>query len=365
MAAHTLNSVYVTFDLLIPDTGAGKVALHEIESLKRVSNLRQVISRENLTALIHYDFNPFLADYFAADLLRGPVDIAHLSCSPGNAIVNKLDVKPVTAGTGKVKVLVNMPAHDLKLSIEEHERLYGPGSYPFKHNTDPYLWDLLTKHTRTRADVIITPSTRSAKWIKETLNPKGRIAVIPHGHNLPAKVEPIRENFVAGYLGVFGPDKGLIYLIMAWSHLNLRDAYLLFAGDCGQYVKPYIDSLSGGGGIFKLAGRVQNVSDFYNDISVYVHPAVTDGFGMEVPEAMAHGRPVIVTEGTGSSDCVEHEKEGFVVPIRDPKSIADCIQYFKDNPNQVKVMGERAREKAKKYSWEVIEKKYVKLYESL
>lgn len=375
------SSIYVTFDHIREDTGAGQVCLHEIKALKSVTDLKQVICKSappldvpvKILEVDKYypEVNPFLWDYFASALINGYTlapetftisdklesPIAHLSCSPGNAIASKLPLF--------TKVLVNMPAHDLKLSIEEHERLYGSGTYPFKHNTDPYLWDLLTKHTQTRADVIITPSTRSAKWIKETLKPKGRIEVIPHGHNPPGKVEPLHENFVAGYLGVFGPDKGLVYLIMAWSHLNLQDAYLLFAGDCGQYVKPYIDSLSGGGGIFKLAGRVQNVSDFYNDISVYVHPAVTDGFGMEVPEAMAHGRPVIVTEGTGSSDCIEHEKEGFVVPIRDPKSIADCIQYFKDNPDQIKIMGQRAREKAKKYSWEVIEKKYVELYESL
>ena len=362
------SSLYVTFDHIREDTGAGQVCLHEVKALKSCTELKQVICKSAspldvpvkiLEAEKYYpEVNPFLWDYFAAQLVRKPVDIAHLSCSPGNAIISKLDCI-------SSKVLVNMPAHDLKLSIEEHERIYGQGSYPFRHNTDSYLWDLLTRHTRFRADVVITPSTRSAKWISKNLDPKGRIEVIPHGHNPPDKVEPIRENFVAGYLGAFGSDKGLVYLIMAWSHLNLQDAYLQFSGDCGQYVKPYIDCLSEGRGMFKLTGRVQNVSDFYNNISVYVHPAVSDGFGMEVPEAMAYGRPVIVTEGTGSSDCVEDGKEGFIIPIRDPKMLAEKIQWFKDNPDQIKVMGERAREKAKKYSWEVIEKKYVQLYESL
>ena len=352
------TSLYVTFDQIRSDTGAGKVCTREIKALKSCTELRKIISAEEIDcATKHYGVNPFLWDYFAAQLVEEPVDIAHLSCSPGNAIAAKLPAS--------TKVLVNMPAHDLKLSIEEHERLYGVGSYPFRHNTDPYLWGLLTKHTRERADVVITPSTRSAEWIRENLKPKGMIQVIPHGTEIPADVAPLPEKFTVGYLGSFGPDKGLLYLVMAWSHLNLPDSELLFAGDCGQHLPPYIEAFSKGKGKHRLLGRVQNVSDFYNACSVTVFPSVTEGFGIGVLESLAHGRPVITTEGTGSSDCVTDGKDGFIVPIRDPKALAEKIQWFKDNPGEVKVMGERAREKAKKYSWEQVEKQYHELYSSL
>jgi len=36
-----------------------------------------------------YGFNPFLMDYFAADIAEKR-DFAHLSCSPGNALLNKV-----------------------------------------------------------------------------------------------------------------------------------------------------------------------------------------------------------------------------------------------------------------------------------
>lgn len=275
------SSVYITFDYVSLETGAGKVCIHEIEALKRSTNLKTVISKEHISKHIdqHYPFNPFLYDYFAADLVNGPVDMAHLSCSPGMAILNKLRPK---------RSLVNIVAHDLKTSIEEHKRIFGD-NYPYIHNVDPYLHKALLKHAK-KADVVLTPSKGSAKWIKENIGPK-RIEVIAHGCDLPEKVEPIPEEFKAGYLGVFGPDKGLIYLLMAWDHLDYKDAEFLFAGDCGVSLKAVIPALTDNNPRYRLLGRIPDVSEFYNSISILVQPTVTEGFGMTVPEAMIHCVP--------------------------------------------------------------------------
>jgi len=62
---------------------------------------------------------------------------------------------------------------------------------------------------------------------------------------------------------------------------------------------------------------------------------------------------------------VDDGKDGFIVPIRDPKSIADKLQYFKDNPTEIKIMGQRARMKTEKYSWTKIEQRYAKIYQEL
>lgn len=349
------SSIYVTFDRIGKNLGAGEICLHEIEALKRATDLKKVISREDIDERIgkHYPFTPFTYDYFAADLAE-PADIAHLSCSPGMALLNK--IRPE-------KSLVNIVAHNLKLSIEEHERIYGKGTYPFVHNTDPYLHKALLKHAE-RADVVITPSEGSEKWIRKNINPK-RVEVIPHGCDLPEKVEPIPNEFKAGYLGAWGPDKGITYLLMAWDHLNYKDAEFIFAGDCGELLKSIIPSLTRNNPRYRLQGRVPDVSTFYNSISVLVHSSVTEGFGMTVLEAMAHGRPVVVTEGTGSSYLVEDGKEGFVIPIRDPAAIAEKIDYLKRNPDQIKAMGQRARRKAERYSWGNVEGQYRELYSSL
>jgi len=349
-----MKSIYVTFDNITQETGAGKVCHHEIEALKRVTELETVISRKDIDERIgkYYPFNPFTYDYFAADLAKH-ADLAHLSCSPGIALLNKIKPK---------KTLVNIVAHDLATSIEEHGRIMGT-TYPFAHNTDPYLHKTLLKHAAL-ADVVLTPSEGSARWIKENIEAK-RIEVVPHGCDLPENVAPIPEEFKAGYLGVWGPDKGLIYLILAWNSLNYKNVEFVFAGDCGESLAIMMPGLIDTGSRYKILGRVPDTTPFYDSLSVYVQVSVTEGFGMPVLEAMAHGRPVIVTEGTGASFLVEDGEDGLVIPIRNPRAIADSLDYLKNHPEEAVRMGDRARKKAEAFTWDKIERRYSEIYESL
>ena len=351
------SSVYVTFDELNPNSGAGTVCLHELEALKKVSDMAQIISQKDLGALKHYQFNPFIADYFAARAYSGPegVDLLHLSCSPGLALLDRIRPR---------HYVVNCPAHDLKTSIEEHESYYGKGSYSFVHNTDSVLHELLLRHAK-YADAMITPSTSSARWIKENIQPK-RIEVISHGCDIPDTISPLPAEFRVGYLGAFGPDKSLHLLLLAWKYFS-GNGKLVFGGSCKDGVLWLANQM----GIqltpdrYELTGWVKNISDFYNNISVYCQVSASEGFGIETIEAMAAGRPVIVSSGAGSADAVTDGVDGFVVPARDPKALLDKLIFFRDNPGKIAEMGVKAREKAKEYSWEMVEQKYIQFYKGI
>ncbi len=80
---------------------------------------------------------------------------------------------------------------------------------------------------------------------------------------------------------------------------------------------------------------------------------------------MAHSKPVVVSSGAGASDLVEDGVEGFVTPPRDPKAIASAVDYFFENPSEIKRMGENARRKAERYAWSRIEEMYVELYSTV
>ena len=45
-----------------------------------------------------------------------------------------------------------------------------------------------------------------------------------------------------------------------------------------------------GGGNIYLRGAVEDVSEVYDNCSLFVQPSASEGFGIEVLEAMAHGR---------------------------------------------------------------------------
>jgi glycosyltransferase involved in cell wall biosynthesis len=92
----------------------------------------------------------------------------------------------------------------------------------------------------------------------------------------------------------------------------------------------------------------------------------SEGFGIEVLEAMAHGRPVIVSSGAGAADVVKDAVDGFVVPPRDPDAISAKIDVFRGiGPWNPKEMGAQARIKAEQYSWDKVRQRYVEVWKDV
>ena len=66
------------------------------------------------------------------------------------------------------------------------------------------------------------------------------------------------------------------------------------------------------------------------------------GLGLVMAEAMACGCPVISSTNCGGDDLYTDGVEGFVVPIRDAKAIADRMQMLADQPELRREMGAAA-----------------------
>jgi len=333
-----VKSVFCTTATISQDSGGGVVSYHELEALKSISDVELTLTRNDVLPQAYQSFDvPFLNDYFASLKIEGlNVDIAVFNGNPWGSTAKKL--KPA-------KIIADVPAHNLEQSIEEFHRL--GLKYNYAHMTDPYLWSCYTEHIRI-ADVVLCPSKMSAEYITKKLDLKNRVAVIPHGCTLPSETKPLPETFTVGHVSVNGPDKGQIYLVNAWNGLQLNNAKILLAGYGTEHW----------GGL----GHIGDVRSIYEQCSIYVQPSVTEGFGISLLEAMAHGRAVIATEGCGASELIEDGKEGFVIPIRSPEKIAEKIQWFHDNPSEIKRMGQNARVTAEKYSWSIIEGGYAKLF---
>jgi len=348
-------SLYCTGDSIGTETGGGIVTKNELEALKSVSEVGLVLERDSIIpSRFQQPDSPFLYDYFALEQIWDRhFDIAHFYSGTFTFTVKHLKEK----GT---KVSYTGAAHDREASIAEFLKLVG--NYPWAHIRDDNLWRIFVEGYRL-ADVVIGPSIKSA----ELLRSYGcqNAVVIPHGTNLPKNVEPIPDRFDVGYLGAIGPDKGVLYLLQSWAMLNYSDSRLILAGSDTGTLEPLIREIAGEGQ-FVLLGRVASPSDLYNACSVYCQPSVTEGFGIEVLEAMAHGRPVVVSEGAGASDLVEDGVTGFIVPIRSPEAIAEKINQLKGLPSyELAEMGQKARNKAENYTWEKIRKRYAQLFSTL
>lgn len=263
-----------------------------------------------------------------------------------------------------IKMTYTCVMHNREISIKEHEYLFGENSFPYKHIKDRQLYQLYVVDSIKNIDIVITPGNAP----KQSLLEEGaeKVEIIPHGCNIPEnnKIKPLPKEFRIGYLGAYGPDKGIRYLINAWESLNYQESTLIFAGTKSESLEPFIRRFTPHAR-YHLTGFISYVEDFYNYISIYIQPSATEGFGMETIEAMSYGRPVIVSSGAGSADCVANGENGFVVPGRNAEAIAEKIKYFKNHPEEIERMGKNARQKSFNYSWDNVKQRYINTWKNL
>ena len=103
-----------------------------------------------------------------------------------------------------------------------------------------------------------------------------------------------------------------------------------------------------------------------------MQPSATEGFGCEVLEAMAHGRPVLCSAGAGSQDVIpEHwrfrpgDVEGLVESIRYMRNVGNCGEWGSADEGRTAITPGWIRERAASYTWDKIRARYVVLWKGM
>lgn len=84
---------------------------------------------------------------------------------------------------------------------------------------------------------------------------------------------------------------------------------------------------------------------------VFVFPSLFEGFGLVVTEALSQGLPVITTSHTCGPDVLTEGEDGFIVPIRDPRAIAEKLELLHRDRERLAAMSVAARKKAEALTW--------------
>ena len=96
-------------------------------------------------------------------------------------------------------------------------------------------------------------------------------------------------------------------------------------------------------GIVKFWGKLSDVRPAIAESSVYVLPSYREGTPRTVLEAMAMGRAIITTNAPGCKETVVDGVNGFLVPVKAVKQLADTMEKFILEPNLVIEMGKASR----------------------
>ena len=80
-------------------------------------------------------------------------------------------------------------------------------------------------------------------------------------------------------------------------------------------------------------------------MDLYVHPALMEGFGIAVLEAMAMSKPVVATMAGGLPEIVQDGETGVLVPPGDHDSLAKTVVQLLADPTKRSALGKAARDR--------------------
>jgi len=170
------------------------------------------------------------------------------------------------------------------------------------------------------------------------------------------------------YVGKLIYYKGIEYLLWAFSKLATDDAGLIVVGR--GHEEAALRQLADKLGVSKRVAFLGTVPEpilpsIYSSADVVVLPSISrrEAFGIVLLEAMASGKPVIASDIPGVRDVVDDGRTGYLVPPRDPASIARALTHILSEPKIARRLGAEARAKATRYyDWNTISITYEKIY---
>lgn len=203
------------------------------------------------------------------------------------------------------------------------------------------------------ADFIVVPSEFARRSFLEMGTAPQKVVKIVLGVNLELfRPLPKRDAvFRVIFVGSVSINKGVHYLLRAFSELALPNSELVLVGPATGEIKPVLNRFRGR---FRHVGGVpqHKLAAYYSQGSVFAIMSLTEGLAMVQPQAMACGLPVICTTNTGGEDIVRDGKDGFVIPVRDTEALKEKIIFLYENPDVREQMSRSARQRvAEGFSW--------------
>lgn len=199
-----------------------------------------------------------------------------------------------------------------------------------------------------------------------------KISTIPHGdysffNSINHKKINEDENTIL-FFGRILEYKGIEYLIKAEPLISsqIPNFKIIIAGN-GDFSK--YESMIANKDRFEIINEYipdEKVSELFQKASIVVLPYIEASQTGIIPIAYAFKKPVVATDVGSLPEVVIDGVTGFIVPPKDPKSLADSLLNVLLNKNLKNSMGDAAYEFMKKnMSWKGIAQKTIEEYTKL
>jgi glycosyltransferase involved in cell wall biosynthesis len=98
---------------------------------------------------------------------------------------------------------------------------------------------------------------------------------------------------------------------------------------------------------------------------VFALPSIHEGLAIALIEAMAMGKPAVVTRAGGLTEVIENGKQGLVVPPGDPEALANAIVTLLQDENLRRTLGEAGRLRASDFDIRKAVRRHEEIYMEL
>lgn len=187
----------------------------------------------------------------------------------------------------------------------------------------------------------------------------------PHNRQIARNKYNISVNatvFLFSSYNIWDKNKGLDRVIAAIESLAMPDTYLICIGE-NEGRKIQQSSIN-----IIQTGKIDNqdqIAELYSASDFFLLSSYEETFAQTSIEAMSCGIPVISTPVSGSSDLI-YDFNGVICQGFNEEAIAKGIQKALEYQQNEKYYSSIIREHiVKNYSYNVISKKYIKLYEEI
>ncbi len=221
------------------------------------------------------------------------------------------------------------------------------------------------------ADEIIVLSENVKRYYKDTYNRK--VNFIPNGVNKPNILKPniitrkykLKKDDYILYLGRLVPEKGIHYLIDAYSKANINKKLVIAGGgsDTDIYVNEIKEQAKDNPNII-FTGFVQGklLDELYSNAYIYILPSEIEGMPISLLEAMSYGNCCLTSD---ISECKEViEDKGFTFKKSNIEDLTKILKKLCDNSKTVKKYKDESQQFIlNKYNWDTVVLKTLELYE--
>lgn len=193
-------------------------------------------------------------------------------------------------------------------------------------------------------DRVIVTSAFTARRLRGLEMPCERIHIVEPGVDVPARPGATASRDEGGptqqllCVASLTPRKGHLVLLEALAGMTERDWHCRCIGSAARdpdHAAAVFTAARAQGldGRVSWPGELDNttLAAIYDDADVLVVPSLYEGYGMVVTEALAHGMPVIATDG-GALAATLPAEAGLQVPAGDAPALLDALARWCDDP---------------------------------